>query len=63
MGLFRGRDISKKTTEDLYYLQEEISLEVLIVFMIEAMNFVLWISSCFWSKDPAVLSPVSTPLN
>ena len=21
MGLFRGRDISKKTTEDMYYLQ------------------------------------------
>ena len=28
MGLFRGRDINKKTTEDMYYLQEEISLEV-----------------------------------
>ena len=31
--------------------------------MIEAMNFVLWISSGFWGKDPTVFSPVSTALN
>jgi len=31
--------------------------------MIEAMNFVLWISSGFWGKDPNVFSPVSTALN
>ena len=31
--------------------------------MIEAMNFVLWISSGFWGKDPTVSSPVSTALN
>ena len=33
-----------------------------IVFMIEAMKFVLWISSGFWGKDPTVFSPVSTAL-
>ena len=32
-------------------------------FMIEAMNFVLWISSSFWGKDPAVFSPISTAFN
>ena len=31
--------------------------------MIEAMNFVLWISSGFRGKDPIVFSPVSTALN
>ena len=31
--------------------------------MLEEMNFVLWISSGFWSKDPTVFSPVSTALN
>ena len=31
--------------------------------MIEVMNFVLWISSGFWGKDPNVFSPVSTALN
>ena len=31
--------------------------------MIEAMNFVLWISSGFSGKDPTVFSPVSTALN
>ena len=31
--------------------------------MIEGMNFVLWISSGFWGKDPTVLSPISASLN
>ena len=31
--------------------------------MIEAMNFVLWISSGFWGKDPTVFFPIPTSLN
>jgi hypothetical protein len=31
--------------------------------MIEAINFVLWVSSDFWGKDPTVLSPISASLN
>ena len=31
--------------------------------MIEAIDFVLWISSGFWGIDPTIFSPVSTALD
>ncbi len=31
--------------------------------MLEAMSYVLWILSCFWSKYSVVLCPVSTTFN